>query len=364
MASPDCRYDPRSCQSLLGYGRAAHARSGGICHYCGFGKERVEFYAWRQLSIDHVVPARLFPGKGKTLQSVFPNLPELELRKLADEINKINLVTACNFCNSMTSRMNDISAEGILSPEGYSNVTSVDAEPVQVMLRRLRERVDQVLPMKRHRVEQCLRELRKTFDAEVKPELQNARNRPVKRGVLAAIDQLKGQLLNCRAYFPHVDENLIAQQEFESPRFYEVFGYKLHFAFSQPLTRDDIGRLNAIGNFVNQSYLVFLCSVLEFHHVLVYMEPVNDNMNGHEHVKLLRDIRNVIAHRAGQYDVHNSEHNRLFSKLHELYQLEPKMDPQQAETFPLPIDQVLLPMTEHCREYAEALLESVNACAL
>ena len=129
MDDPQCRYDPKGCQSLLGYGRAAHARSGGICVYCDLGKERIDFGVWRQLSVDHVVPARLFPGGGRTLQSVFPNLPKSELRKLVERVNGINLVTACNFCNSMTSRMNDISADGILSSEGYGDVTSVDAEP-------------------------------------------------------------------------------------------------------------------------------------------------------------------------------------------------------------------------------------------
>ncbi len=93
MANPDCQYDPKSCQSLLGYGRAAHARSGGRCKYCDFGKERIDFNMWRQLSIDHVVPARLFPGEGRTLQSIFPRLPKPELDKLTDEINRINLST-------------------------------------------------------------------------------------------------------------------------------------------------------------------------------------------------------------------------------------------------------------------------------
>ena len=137
MNDPQCHYDPRSCQSLLGYGRATHAKSGGICVYCGLGRDRVDFDVWRQLSVDHVIPARLFPDEGRTLPSVFPSLSKADLRKLGEKINGINLVTACNFCNSMTSRMKDISVDGILSPEGYEDVASINDESVDAMLHRL-----------------------------------------------------------------------------------------------------------------------------------------------------------------------------------------------------------------------------------
>ncbi|MCL4552796.1 MAG: hypothetical protein M1305_04500 [Candidatus Marsarchaeota archaeon] len=195
MSDRQYRYDPKGCQSLLGYGRAVHARSGGVCEYCGLGKERVDFSVWRQLSVDHVVPVKLFSGRGRTLRSVFPKLPNVELRKLAKEINRINLVTACNFCNSMTSRM-DFAINEILSSDSCDEATSVDAEPVQDMLGRLEQRVAQVLPMKRNRVRQRLAELRKTFDEEVRPELEAVRNRPeVKVEVLDEIDKFQKQLV-------------------------------------------------------------------------------------------------------------------------------------------------------------------------
>ncbi len=56
MTSSGAPYDPRSLESLLGYGRAAHVRSGGICQLCGCGKERgIDFDLWRQFTIEHLI---------------------------------------------------------------------------------------------------------------------------------------------------------------------------------------------------------------------------------------------------------------------------------------------------------------------
>jgi hypothetical protein len=171
-------YDPRSCESLLGYGRAVHKKWGGVCQYCGLGKDGLDFDTWRQLSIDHVIPDRLFPGQARPFSSVFPQLTKAQRIELAKLVNEINWVTACNFCNSMTSRMkgDDVSADGILPPEDHKEVMSVNDEPVQAMLGRLRKRVCEVLRKKQDYVRPRLAELQKAFDSDVKPELQSARD--------------------------------------------------------------------------------------------------------------------------------------------------------------------------------------------
>ncbi|MHB9036374.1 MAG: hypothetical protein ACYC64_06880 [Armatimonadota bacterium] len=356
MNNPQCRYDPRSCQSLLGYGRAAHARSSGACIYCGLGKNKIDFDTWRQLSVDHIVPAMLFPGEGKTLRLLFPNLQKTELRALAEKINGINLVTACNFCNSMTSRMKDLSADGILSPEGYENVTSLNAESVQSMLYRLQQRVDELLPTKKDYVKSRLAELRKTFEKEIKPELQNARDRrEAKNGVLDIIDVFRERLLNCRSILPRLDKSLVGHWAYPSPQFYEDYGYNTFTVLSEPLTQDAIDQRNALGHFINQSYLVFLYSVLDYHGVLGSIEQ---NLPGWKDVDVLRRLRNVIGHRVGHYDNNCKDHLDLYKKLQEHYKVDPGGQPENAQAFPLPIDQVLLPMTDGCRRYAAGVLDA------
>jgi Uma2 family endonuclease len=78
--------------ALGDYGHSIFKRDGFVCVYCGFDGNG--FGNWRQLSVNHLRPA----GSGGT-----------------DATD--NLVTACNFCNSATSRMTfpaDKSADEIL----------------------------------------------------------------------------------------------------------------------------------------------------------------------------------------------------------------------------------------------------------
>ncbi len=79
--------------ALGDYGHPVFQRDGFVCVYCGFDGNG--FHQWRQLSVDHLRPA----DAGGTDSSD-------------------NLVTACNFCNSATSRMKfspDQSANEILA---------------------------------------------------------------------------------------------------------------------------------------------------------------------------------------------------------------------------------------------------------
>ncbi len=188
--------------------------------------------------------------------------------------------------------------------------------------------------------------------------MSSSHSTQVEREVLSAIDRLREQLVGLRAFTPRLDKSLVGHSDYQSAGFYAERGHHVAFVFAEPLTDDDIDRLNANGQFINQSYLVLLCSVLEFHHVLRHKEPVDGSLDGNEHVKLLRDLRNVIAHRIGQYDPENQEHKKLFLRLHGLYRLKPQVEQQAADAFPLPIDEVLLPMTDGCRAYAQALLAS------
>jgi 5-methylcytosine-specific restriction endonuclease McrA len=66
--------------SLRGYGHAVHLQSNFICAYCGYDGR--SFSNWLQLTVDHVIPTS--SGGDDTVE---------------------NKVTACQACNSITSRM-------------------------------------------------------------------------------------------------------------------------------------------------------------------------------------------------------------------------------------------------------------------
>lgn len=107
-------------QSLTGYGRPIHARTGGVCEYCGFGEELV-LLNWLQMTVEHVIPSSWFPnGWEEALRALFgstvaadqwPRKYMRESRKreligcrLMAEVQQMVCTTACHFCNSATSR--------------------------------------------------------------------------------------------------------------------------------------------------------------------------------------------------------------------------------------------------------------------
>src|SRR6266496_979743 len=97
-------YDESALQSLLGYGRATHERSGGVCQLCGCGAgPDIDFDLWRQFTIEHLIGQ----GQGGYLSQIksavdvrFADLAAEQRAELAARIHDANMVTACHFCNS------------------------------------------------------------------------------------------------------------------------------------------------------------------------------------------------------------------------------------------------------------------------
>ena len=100
-------YDFKKCQSLFGYAIETHKKYRGVCQLCGAGYNGITFDLFRQLTVEHII------GKNdggylsdiiKSVGEVFPYLSKAEIKGLANKIEFINMVTACQFCNAMTSR--------------------------------------------------------------------------------------------------------------------------------------------------------------------------------------------------------------------------------------------------------------------
>jgi hypothetical protein len=166
-ASP-CNWSPYSCQSLLGYGKAAHDLSQGVCVYCGFGRGGLTFDLWRQLTVDHVIPTiSVGAGGWKRIRACFPNLTGTPLKEVYRKINEINLVTACSFCNSMTSRMKIGTIGDIIPSEEHLDAVDIGHPAVQEMLRRLAAAVKEFGSKKHRYVDERLDMLEDVYRKEV-----------------------------------------------------------------------------------------------------------------------------------------------------------------------------------------------------
>lgn len=164
-------YRYQSCISLFGYARGVHQRSGGICAFCGAGRgQDVDFDSWRQLTVEHLIK-RSQGGSGTRIRAAvdarFPELSADARATMSRQIEDLNTVTSCQFCNSMTSHMKAPTPMWSLIASGPSAVaellTAIDTE------------VQTVLARKRTTIEARLQVVRQAFEREIRPTLREAR---------------------------------------------------------------------------------------------------------------------------------------------------------------------------------------------
>jgi hypothetical protein len=172
-------YDARGCASLLLYGKEVHLRSGGICQLCqrfGVG-DTVDFESWRQLTVEHII-GRKDDGSVEKIRDAVehkcfdPPLSPGRAATLADELHRLNTVSACSFCNSMTSRA---TCEETLAAL-IARTKGSDAELVGAVT----EATKAVLSKKQAEVRWKLESLRAAFNEEVATQLADTRKKTVR----------------------------------------------------------------------------------------------------------------------------------------------------------------------------------------
>ena len=160
------KYNYKNCQSLFGYSADIHIRCKGQCQLCGCGGVPLDFDLWRQMTVEHLIGksqggylVQLSALAGK----YFSDLPISEQDSLAKEIDTINTVTACQFCNSTTSR--DISS--ISMYELFDNF-HLDKE---ALFDEIRKACASILEKKQQSVKWKLEAVREAFESQVVDKL-------------------------------------------------------------------------------------------------------------------------------------------------------------------------------------------------
>ena len=170
-------YKYKDCQSLFGYAEKVHKRSGGICQLCDAGKgEESNFDLWRQLTVEHIV-GKSQGGYPKEIESAidkcFPEISSYDKTKLVCRIDEANTITACSFCNSMTSRYR---SDKVCSDEKQANklmeklITEVEGTPEEVV-KHIVEKLEEIKKKKRKSVHWKLDSIRDQYRKSIKPEL-------------------------------------------------------------------------------------------------------------------------------------------------------------------------------------------------
>jgi cytochrome c553 len=124
------------------------------------------FDLWRQMTVEHIVGQ----SQGGYLREIrlavsvqFPDLPAEAAEQLARQIDALNTVTACSFCNATTSR--DITAKSM--PELMREAGSTPEEVTAGLPKKLQD----ILQRKRDSVKWKLESVRDAFEQEVSAKL-------------------------------------------------------------------------------------------------------------------------------------------------------------------------------------------------
>lgn len=172
--------------------------------------------------------------------------------------------------------------------------------------------------------------------------------------ILNEMDILWQNFVNCRAHFPYVPNEMIGQVAATTAPYYIKQGFHITFNFGEPLTEDIIKKINAIGHWINQNFIVRLCALLESNHILSNEIPIDFDLDGSDDVDLVRRLRNYFAHSSGKYNSSKSEHRKTLEKMgtHLNVDIKNRID------FPLSIGTVIEPLFKGCKKYVESKMKT------
>ena len=162
--------------------------------------------------------------------------------------------------------------------------------------------------------------------------------------LISKMDKLFEMHCTCRSHFPYMNRDLIGVRVFPTAPYY---GVKLVFQSVAGLTAGDIDRVNGIGHYINQNFVIRLYALLESYHVISGTIQIDTELVGNEDLDILRRLRNSFGHASGNYNSSDKEGKRLRDRVISHY----KLSDREHNGYPLPIDTVLDPMLNACKDY-------------
>jgi hypothetical protein len=177
------------------------------------------------------------------------------------------------------------------------------------------------------------------------------------------IDAQYQYLFSTRSVFPYMDESAIGNSKSRTGSLYTNKGFDVQFDFGRPLTKDDVGRIRAIGHWINQNYVIRLCALLEANRIIPTEREgkIDKNLEGSDEIDILRRLRNKFAHSSGRYDPNDPDNKKLYERIVDHFNVSSAQDSGTATDYPLNIKRVLLALTEGCKKYVVAFHEQSNA---
>jgi len=160
-------YNIKDCQSLFGYAFETHKRYKGVCQLCGAGKNGLSFDIFRQMTVEHIIgksQGGYISGIKSCFKKYFPKYEASKVKTLSKSIEFENMVTSCQFCNSMTSRyVSDVSMDRL-----FSESTGKSEEE---LLEHVKTELNKILKAKKEYLKSKQDAVRAGFDEVMKPHI-------------------------------------------------------------------------------------------------------------------------------------------------------------------------------------------------
>jgi hypothetical protein len=173
-------------------------------------------------------------------------------------------------------------------------------------------------------------------------------------GLRATCEILWRDFNNCKAHFPYVPLEAKGAKRVRTAPFYIAQGFDVEFMFNKGISEEGIKRINQIGHWLNQNFVIRLCAVLESFGVIAgstqttVHRRIDFGLEGAEHVNIVRRLRNCFAHSSGRYDPKDPEHQKTLKLISHTLGI-----PVDGLTdWPISIDTVLKPLYDGCIKYA------------
>jgi hypothetical protein len=162
---------------------------------------------------------------------------------------------------------------------------------------------------------------------------------------------------NCKAHFPYVPLAAKGAKKVRTAPFYIEQGFDIEFYFSKGISEEGIQRINQIGHWLNQNFIIRLCAILESFEVISKAETnkIDFKFEGAKHVNIERRLRNCFVHSSGRYDPTDKNHKKTMQLIHD--KLGVLTD--GVADWPISIDKVLKPLYKGCVKYARQKMEDV-----
>jgi len=164
--------------------------------------------------------------------------------------------------------------------------------------------------------------------------------------ILKEIEILWDLHLEVRATFPKAKVEHVGLKQISSPSYYANRGFNYKLEFDKPLEPEDVKRLNKLGHWLNQSFLVRLYSILEYNKIIGDNISIDKSLPGNEELDILRRLRHAFGH-TSTYNPNDPDKKQLYDRIVKHFRL---TNPDLNE-LPIPIDQVIEPILRSIKIY-------------